>query len=194
MLARILTKLRRISTLPALRKARDTSLRHLRERQPIGKVLVVCHGNIYRSAFVGELLRQKVSGGVQVRSAGFYPKAGRPSPERHVEMSRKYGVSLEKHASAVYTADDLRWADIVVLMDRKNLQELRESGADAQKLVWLGALGPGNAEIEDPYTMTDAQASALLDRLASCTEALAAAIGGRATSALPGTTASDRRG
>jgi hypothetical protein len=38
-------------------------------------------------------------------------------------------------------------------------------GAEPRKLVWLGAFAPGRVEIEDPYRMNDAAASALLDRL-----------------------------
>ncbi len=88
-------------------------------------------------------------------------------------MARARGVDLSLHASSVISTADLQWAEIIVLMDRKNWVRLRRMGADESKLVWLGALGPGRVEIEDPYEMDDAGASLLLERLASCSAALA---------------------
>jgi protein-tyrosine-phosphatase len=80
-------------------------------------------------------------------------------------MARQRGVDLSRHASTVIENSDLRWADIVVLMDRRNWMSLRRMGAEPNKLVWLGAFAPGPVEIEDPYQLDDAAASALLDRL-----------------------------
>jgi protein-tyrosine phosphatase len=125
----------------------------------------VCHGNIYRSATVGEWLRHRVPEGVHVRSGGFHPIPGRPSPDRHVKMARQRGVDLSRHASTTIKNTDLQWADIVVFMDRRNWVSLRRMGAKPKKLVWLGAFAPGRVEIEDPYQMDDCAASALLDRL-----------------------------
>ena len=173
--------------------ARRNTLDRLR-KQPVARVLVVCHGNIYRSAFVGEHLRGRIGSRVEVRSAGFYPKTGRPAPERHVAMSRRHGVSLDRHASAVVTADDLDWADIIVLMDRRNWLDLRKARADPRKFVWLGAFTPGPVEIADPYAMDDVRAEALLSRLAASSEALAKTIVERTTGALRETTDAGRRG
>jgi protein-tyrosine phosphatase len=148
-------------------RARRHSLSTLEDSRP-SRILIVCHGNIYRSAFVGEWLKGRMPDGVQVRSAGLYPVPRRPSPARHVAMARLYGVELSRHASTVIESPDLSWADIVVLMDRKNWIGLRRIGAGPKKLVWLGAFGPGKVEIEDPFQMDDAGASALLDRLVVC--------------------------
>lgn len=87
-------------------------------------------------------------------------------------MAHERGVDLSRHASAVIGPGDVRWAEIVVLMDRRNWTALRRMGADSEKLVWLGAFAPGNVEIEDPYRMDDAAASELLDRLIKCAEGL----------------------
>jgi protein-tyrosine-phosphatase len=101
-------------------------------------------------------------------------------------MARQRGLDLTRHVSTVIEKSDLRWADIVVFMDRKNWMGLRRMGAEPHKLVWFGAFSPGGVEIEDPYQMDDAAASALLDRLLMSAEGLlrhiAATPGGRTDS------------
>lgn len=143
------------------------------EAWPARRVLVVCYGNIYRSPFVAERLRQACGDTIQVRSGGFHPLQGRPSPERHIAASLNYGVDLAAHRSAVVGADDIKWADLVVLMDRHNWQSLMQMGAHPDRFVWLGALDGGPVEIPDPYTMGDAEAEAVLRRLSTCSGRLA---------------------
>lgn len=155
--------------------ARRSSRRRL-ERVAARRVLVVCYGNIYRSAFVGALLKTRLPPSIQVRSAGFHQVADRPSPERHVEQCKAYGVSLERHRSAVIAPDDLEWADLILLMDRRNWAALRQMGASRRKIVWLGAWSPGPLEIADPYRMSDEDAWRVVQRLNDSTEALVAAL------------------
>jgi protein-tyrosine phosphatase len=161
----------RILARLALFRARRHSLATLTDVRP-SRILVVCHGNIYRSAFAGDWLQARVPSGVRVRSTGLHPLRGRPSPARHVAMARQRGVDLSRHASAVIDSADLRWADVIVLMDQRNWIGLRRLGAEPTKLVWLGAFAAGNVEIEDPYQMDDAAASVLLDRLVACAQGL----------------------
>jgi protein-tyrosine-phosphatase len=71
---------------------------------------------------------------------------------------------------------DLDWADTIVLMDRRNFTHLDEAAADPAKLVWLGVLADGQAEIDDPYGRGDAEAARVLDRLERGAAALAARI------------------
>jgi protein-tyrosine-phosphatase len=167
----------RMSAAAAVMTARRTSLLNLRHA-PVQRVLVVCYGNIYRSAFVGALLQDQLGATHQVRSGGFHQKAGRPSPERHVLSCRRYGVSLETHRSAVVTVDDVRWADLIVLMDRHNWAQLRALGADPVKLVWLGSLVPGRVEIEDPYTVAHCDAERIVERLHAASMKLVAGLRG----------------
>lgn len=138
------------------------------------RILVLCYGNIYRSAFVAEYLRSKAKIPAEVRSAGFHPVAGRPSPPRHIEMCREFDVELEYHRSSIIVPADLEWADVIVIMDRKNWVQVRRTGARQNKLVWLGALDTvGRVEISDPYRMDDADARRLLARLHACAKILA---------------------
>ena len=172
MLTRAMTVVWRVRAWLALRRAREHSMNTLASSHPT-RILVVCHGNIYRSAFVGEYLRARVHGDVIVRSTGFHRQSGRRSPRRHVTMALDRGVDLSRHESSVIEPADLEWAEIVVLMDRSNWVGLRRIRVEPSKLVWLGALTPGTVEIDDPYRMDDTAASRLIDRLAQCTEGLA---------------------
>jgi protein-tyrosine phosphatase len=151
------------------------------KRTSARKILVICYGNIYRSPFVAELLKARLGGSVEVRSAGFHAVAGRPSPERHVRIAHDYGVRLEHHRSSVASAEDLAWADLIVLMDRHNWAALRHMGAAEDKLVWLGAFAPGPVEIPDPYNRGDEEARRIVERLRDAAELLASRISNRSS-------------
>jgi protein-tyrosine phosphatase len=153
----------RVEAYAALLRARQTTARNLNSSAK--KVLVVCYGNIYRSAFLGAYLTDKAQGRLEVRSSGFHKKVGRPSPERHIEMSREVGVDLGAHRSNRIAAADVQWSDIIVAMDRHNWHALRKLGAPAEKIIWAGALTSGSVEINDPYEMDDASARRTIERL-----------------------------
>lgn len=178
MIARIYKALRRrLRAHKALAKAREHS-RHRIQQGGVKRVLVVCYGNIYRSPFCGAYLRQQLPPDVEVRTSGFHRVAGRPSPPRHVTMSQSRKVDLSEHRSSKITAEDLQWADVVVLMDRHNWGALDDLGADHSKLVWLGAFGSGDVEIPDPYKLDDAHAQRVLDQMEQASRALAESIRG----------------
>jgi protein-tyrosine-phosphatase len=88
-------------------------------------------------------------------------------------MSRRYGIDLSGHLSSVIEPKDLDWADLIVLMDRHNWQDLRRLGATPERLVWLGTLDGGPVEIPDPYAMSDSSAEHVLQRLRRSTDRLA---------------------
>jgi protein-tyrosine-phosphatase len=165
----------RLQTYYALARARrDTDAALAR---PVHRVLVVCYGNIYRSAFLGAYLRQRSQGVFEVRSSGLYTKVGRASPERHIAMSRERGVDLSQHRSSVVTANDIAWADIVIAMDRHNWHALRQLQTPMEKVIWAGALTSGDVEVRDPYEMTDDAAKQTIGRLCDAGDALLARLG-----------------
>lgn len=158
---------RRLAASRAVRRARaDTQARLA--AAPVKRVLVICYGNIYRSAFLGRYLDDALRGVAEVRSAGFHQVSGRPCPERHVAAAARLGVNLQEHRSALLRKEDLEWADTILLMDRHNWAALEEAGADARKYVWTGALSEGPVEVVDPYQLTDESAAAITERLLRC--------------------------
>jgi protein-tyrosine phosphatase len=171
----------RLRSRVALLRARSDTRRNLSGRR-IDSILVICHGNIYRSPFVEALVRQSPLRPGAIRSAGFHPVGGRHSPQRHQDMSREFGVALQEHVSSVVSSDDLQRADIIVLMDRYNWVRLRKLGAQPQKLVWIGALTSGPVEIPDPYHLDDAAARKVLARLQAGTAELIRILGSHGSS------------
>ena len=144
---------------------------------PVRHVLVVCYGNIYRSPYLAQYLRQGLPADRQVRSVGFHPKAGRSSPEGHVAMSEKSGVSLISHRSAVIDPEDLAWADTVILMDRFNWVRLMQLGVDERKLLWAGSLAGGEPEIADPYGRDQDFAQEVMRQLARAGDSIIRRVG-----------------
>ena len=172
----------RIGAKRALRDARAGSVRALAAHGgPAARVLVVCHGNIYRSPLVAVRLRELLGPGRVITSAGFHPKGDRPSPAEHIEMSARLGVDLSQHRSRVVSDEDFAAADLIVLMDQRNWVSLQRAGADESKYVWLGAMGPNPMEIPDPYGLDAALAEAIVKRLLLCTEELAKRLAALAT-------------
>lgn len=158
---------RRLAASRAVRRARSDTQARL-AAAPVKRVLVICYGNIYRSAFLGRYLSDALQGVAEVRSAGFHPVTGRSCPERHVAAAASLGVNLREHRSALLQQEDLEWADTILLMDRHNWAALQEAGADARKYVWTGALSEGPVEVVDPYQLTDESAAAVTERLLRC--------------------------
>lgn len=155
---------RRLRAYRALMTARRDTWRRL-QSGPVRRILVVCYGNIYRSAFVAARLRDSLPGSVEVRGAGFHQVADRPAPPRHVQMSEKFGVFLAAHRSRTVSEGDVQWADTIILMDRHNWDGLFGLRAAGQKLVWFGAMTEGPIEISDPYELDDATAERIVQRM-----------------------------
>jgi len=162
----------RLSAYRALVTARRAASRSL--GRPIHRVLVVCYGNIYRSAFLGAYLARQSHGRLEIRSSGFHKKLGRSSPTRHIAMSQERGIDLSGHRSSVIAPADIEWADLIIAMDRHNWYALRQMRAPSEKIVFAGALTKGNVEIHDPYQMTDEAARRTIDRLCEAGDALIA--------------------
>lgn len=165
----------RVRCWVAVQFARHQSFRRLRNA-PVQRVLVVCYGNIYRSAYVGMMLARLIGPNKEVRSGGFHPKAGRECPQRLQKMARLKGIDLAAHRSRIVEPADLEWADTILLMDRHNWQDLIQQGAAAQRFVWIGALDGGAPEVMDPHDLDNAATQAIVDRLHLCAERLVALI------------------
>lgn len=152
-------------------------LSHLRlKRLKPSRLLVLCYGNIYRSPFVAEYLKDrfiKISN-VEIKSAGFFPKSGRKSAVKYVEIVNDYRVDLSEHRSNIVDNDLLNWAEAIIIMDGKNfkLSLLLNSGVE-EKLIWLGALSPEvSIEIQDPYNKSLNQQRAIVEHMKKSCDAL----------------------
>jgi protein-tyrosine phosphatase len=140
---------------------RDTSLR----------LLFVCLGNICRSPTAEGVMRALVaeaglSDSVELDSAGTGSwHVGEPPDERATETARARGIALEG-ASRQVRQEDFEDFDLILVMDRANLAELRRSAPDEQALSRIRLLRefdpastvpiasqrvPEDLEVPDPY-------------------------------------------
>jgi protein-tyrosine-phosphatase len=141
-------------------------------------VLVVCHGNIMRSALGHALLRHAVSErmlDLRIESAGLAAVPGRSADPRARRAAELFGVSLEHHQAQPLTWSLIERSDAILVMDLLNEARLLARFPAAAKTVRL--LGeydpqPGLLEIPDPYVRDEAVALRCFERVARCIESL----------------------
>jgi len=165
----------RLRHLKLLVSARRLSLERI-SKVRTGNILVLCYGNIYRSPFVERRLRACLGETWQLRSAGFHQKIGRPCEPDYIPIAAQYGADLITHRSRFVSHDDIDWADLVIIMDRKNHDQLAETYPDSlDKVVWVAAaLGGLVPEVDDPYGKTHNQVERLVRRMDESVAALCA--------------------
>ena len=173
-IARIIRAIkRRIEHRFILHKARDRSMHFVQSSSP-GNLLVLCYGNIYRSPFVANYLKKLLADreDICIKSAGFYPKSDRPSVEEFVILCKEYGVDLTAHRSTVVNNEMLEWADIIIIMDRKNWDQLKVFDEHyREKIYWIAAGEDcGSVEIQDPYGLPINDIRAICNQMTSASE------------------------
>jgi protein-tyrosine phosphatase len=125
------------------------------------QVLMVCMGNICRSPMAEAVLRNKLARAglaqaVAVDSAGThgFHKGSAPDP-RAVAQAGRRGYSLDGLKSRPVVAEDFSRFDLLLAMDRDNLDTLRErcppSAHPQLQLLLPFAASPVTDEVPDPY-------------------------------------------
>ncbi|MEZ5490804.1 MAG: low molecular weight protein-tyrosine-phosphatase [Gammaproteobacteria bacterium] len=118
--------------------------------RPELRVLFVCTANVCRSPLAEGLLRQRLhenglAGRIQVSSAGTTALRGlRPDP-RVIEVATEAGVPLGRIRSRRLTTRMLMRSDYVLVMDRSQLEDIRNMG-------WgpANTHGDANGDVSDP--------------------------------------------
>ena len=125
------------------------------------RVLMVCMGNLCRSPMAEAVLRTKLQragleAAVAVDSAGThgFHKGSRPDP-RAVAQAARRGYVLDGLKSRPLVADDFSRFDLLLAMDRDNLDTLRErcppEAQDRLLLLMPFAQSAPTDEVPDPY-------------------------------------------
>jgi protein-tyrosine phosphatase len=132
-----------------------------RSDPPRLRVLMVCMGNLCRSPMAEAVLRTKLQRAglghaVAVDSAGThgFHKGSRPDP-RAVAQAARRGYLLDGLKSRPLVADDFTRFDLLLAMDRDNLDTLHERCPSAEQrrlqlLMPFAAAAPTD-EVPDPY-------------------------------------------
>jgi protein-tyrosine-phosphatase len=92
-------------------------------------VLFVCLGNICRSPMAEELFRQRIAkhglaDRFRVRSAGIIAGKDHVPPLEAIRTAAEHDVDIRGHLSRPLTADLLDQSDLVVAMDRSNVEHI----------------------------------------------------------------------
>lgn len=113
------------------------------------RVLVLCWGNVNRSAAVGAVMARELEP-LSVISAGFM-EGGRRATKKMREAMSSLGYSLDGHRSVKVDATAVEWADVVLIMDDRNERLFRAQFQHAHKLRRMGDfLDPPRRSIPDP--------------------------------------------
>jgi protein-tyrosine phosphatase len=121
-------------------------------------LLFVCTGNICRSPVAEFVVRSEFAQtglDIAVASAGTGPwHVGKPADARTLESAAAHGYDLSAHRARRVQAGDFASHDLLLAMDRQNLEVLqalcpREYAA--RVALFLPFAGVATAEVPDPY-------------------------------------------
>ena len=131
------------------------------------RILFVCHGNICRSPMAEFIMKDLVE--QAGRSAEFSIASAATSREElgnevyfpAKKKLREHGISCEGKTARQMTRQDYRDYDLLIGMDRRNLENMRRiSGGDpGQKLHLLMKFAGKHSEVADPWYTGDFEAT-----------------------------------
>lgn len=128
--------------------------------EPELQVLMVCLGNICRSPTAEAVLRLKLERAgladrVAVASAGTHGERGSAPDTRSIAAAAKRGYDLSGIRSRRLAVNDFERHQVVLAMDRENLEHLLDRCPDPLKgrlgLLLQHAPATGLKEVPDPY-------------------------------------------
>jgi protein-tyrosine phosphatase len=120
----------------------------------IANVLVVCIGNICRSP-IGEVLfrhlaDQELSQKITVDSAGIHALVNHPADKSSKIIMEEKGITLEHHKAKQIDEKLIRWADLILVMEKGHTTVLTEKFPQARGKTFR-ICEWDNKEIDDPY-------------------------------------------
>lgn len=157
-------------TSPLLAEAVERTRRWRQSPGSPTRLLFVCYGNICRSPYAERRWNawQAETGTLPpAESSGFHDHVDRPTPARFQAAARHRGVELRDHRSRRLDREQLATADVVFVMDLRNLEAVLHQFPEAlAKTLLLGALsGNADPEIPDPYGQPIGAGGAAYQRL-----------------------------
>lgn len=147
------------------------------------RILFVCLGNICRSPAAEGVLRhilneRGLDGEIQVDSAGTGSwHVGEPADERMREAASRRGYELTSRARQI-TPADLDAFDLIVTMDRENLENVRRLGSGRARVKLLSDYLDDShpEEVPDPYYGGSQGFETVLDMLEAAMERILAEV------------------
>ena len=138
-------------------------------------VLLVCHGNIIRSAFAARLVTSALKGNnhtVCITSAGLEAVPGRAADPTALRLADARGIALDGHTASRVTPERVAASDIIFVMDVDQLITMRRRFPAARgKTFLLTSLASRiPLEVRDPYNGDSAQFQACFEHIASAVQ------------------------
>jgi protein-tyrosine phosphatase len=126
----------------------------------VNTMLFVCLGNICRSPFGARLaervLAESGRGGIRCVSAGVRPSQDNRSPDEACEVATAYGVTLTDHRPQALTRELMDASDLVVVMEWRQLTQVRETYPEHRDRIFLLPLFDDQARnAYERYNITD---------------------------------------
>ena len=152
-----IAELRQIITEPLDKRIRRLAFVRRRARAKAEKalssarsLLFVCYGNICRSPFAEKAAQLGLS--ISINSAGTHPLSGRRSPAEAIQAALPQGIDLETHRSRVLDKTMIENADIIMVFDIQNEQNIIAQFPFAKsKIHQIACLDEGDYIVEDPF-------------------------------------------
>lgn len=117
----------------------------------ISNILCVCTGNICRSPLAEGALQAALPD-LAIRSAGLHAVVGHPVEANAAQSARDIDLPLKpEHSAHQIGREDLVAADLVLVMDKGHLDEIRRRWPEFSGKTLLMGHFEGGREIPDPY-------------------------------------------
>jgi protein-tyrosine phosphatase len=118
----------------------------------ITNLLVVCTGNICRSPVAEFVFRDRFPN-INVRSAGLHALVGRDVNKDSATAARHLGVRVTPHYARQFTTKIGSDADLILVMDRGHLEEVRNRFPDYSAKCFVLRHNLGGYDVPDPYNL-----------------------------------------
>jgi protein-tyrosine phosphatase len=122
-------------------------------------ILFVCTGNISRSFLAEMLLKNEIKRhqlkDISVSSAGTFAYPGTPGDQEMINYLSKTGIPVKNFESRPLTAEEVAWADLILVMERDHFKIIEDQWPDFKDKVELlaGYISPDQLDddIIDPF-------------------------------------------
>ena len=114
------------------------------------RILVVCDGNICRSPTAAAMLMQHCPE-KEISSAGLIGLAGYEMDEMARKVAQEHGLHCPPHRGRRLSAELCRKADLILVMERRQRDELMSQFPNGSGKVMLLGHWTGGKDIPDPF-------------------------------------------
>jgi len=112
-------------------------------RPPKRRIVVVCFGNVCRSPVAAALLQARLGDEWDVASVGTNAVDGKPATDLMWTAAIEHGVDLSTHRARRLTVDDVRDAELIVAMSKRQALKIRQlDPAVTRRIQLLGGFSP----------------------------------------------------